>query len=219
METPHWERWYVGTLVGILYWLYRCPQLQAEPRCQPTARRTSKWEGRVGWLRCINEYLAIDSSRNVSDLVVAHNCYMARMLPGEAELVSEWTGMPGRANNVQRFEQSDGLDTALYKNYLFMMTLSTSDTGRPIFVPVHFSLGGLGVCDTHFKSQQGQLYLVRQAAGVSVPPVYQPAQEAYRSSRTNYGTTFLHWTGIWYRVSGGLSKYNPPSAGCSSATY
>ena len=37
----------------------------------------------------INEYLAIDSGGYVSDLVVARNCCMARMLPGEAELVSE----------------------------------------------------------------------------------------------------------------------------------
>ena len=39
--------------------------------------------------------------------------------PGEAELVSEWTGLPGRAKCVHRFERSDGLDTALYKNSLF----------------------------------------------------------------------------------------------------
>ena len=38
---------------------------------------------------CINEYLAIDSGGHVSDLVVARNCCMARMLPGEAEMVSE----------------------------------------------------------------------------------------------------------------------------------
>ena len=38
---------------------------------------------------CINEYLAIDSDGHVSDLVVARNCCMTRMLPGEAELVSE----------------------------------------------------------------------------------------------------------------------------------
>ena len=38
---------------------------------------------------CINEYLAIDSGGNVSDLVLAHNCCLASMLPGEAELVSE----------------------------------------------------------------------------------------------------------------------------------
>ena len=31
----------------------------------------------------------LDSGGNVSDLVVARNCCMARMLPGEAELVSE----------------------------------------------------------------------------------------------------------------------------------
>ena len=36
------------------------------------------------------EYLAsIDGGGNVSDLVVARNCCMARMLPREAELVSE----------------------------------------------------------------------------------------------------------------------------------
>ena len=33
--------------------------------------------------------LAIDSGGHVSDLVVARNCCMTRMLPGEAELVSE----------------------------------------------------------------------------------------------------------------------------------
>ena len=37
----------------------------------------------------IHEYLAIDSDGNVIDLVVARNCCMARMLHGEAELVSE----------------------------------------------------------------------------------------------------------------------------------
>ena len=31
----------------------------------------------------------MDSGGNVSDSVVARNCCMARMLPGEAELVSE----------------------------------------------------------------------------------------------------------------------------------
>ena len=40
-------------------------------------------------LSCINEYVAIDSGGNVSDLAVAHNCCMARMLPREVELVSE----------------------------------------------------------------------------------------------------------------------------------
>ena len=36
----------------------------------------------------VNEYLAIDSGGHVSDLVLARNCCLARMLPGEAELVS-----------------------------------------------------------------------------------------------------------------------------------
>ena len=40
-------------------------------------------------LSCINEYLAIDSGGNVSDLVFARNYCMARMLPREAELVVE----------------------------------------------------------------------------------------------------------------------------------
>ena len=51
----------------------------------------------------------------MSDFVLARNCCMVRMLPGEAELVSEWTGLPGRTKSVQRFERSDGPDTALYK--------------------------------------------------------------------------------------------------------
>ena len=46
---------------------------------------------------------------------------MARMLPEEAgKLVSEWTGQPGRAKSVKRFERSNGLDTALYKNYFYL---------------------------------------------------------------------------------------------------
>ena len=39
----------------------------------------------------------------MSDLVVARNCCMARMLPGEAEListVSEWTGLPRGVQKV-----------------------------------------------------------------------------------------------------------------------
>ena len=53
--------------------------------------RSLHW--RPSWLSCINEYLAIDSGGNVSDVVVPRNFWMARMLPGEAELVSEWTGL------------------------------------------------------------------------------------------------------------------------------
>ena len=45
---------------------------------------------------------------------------MARMLPRE---VSSWCRIEqvcqGEAKNVKRFERSNGLDTALYKNYLF----------------------------------------------------------------------------------------------------
>ena len=74
---------------------------------------------RPSWLSCINEYLAIDNGGNVS------NCCMTRMLPGETELVSEWTGLPGRTTSVKRFERSYGLDTALYKNYLYLCYLYT----------------------------------------------------------------------------------------------
>ena len=35
--------------------------------------------------------MSIDSGGRVSDLVVARNCCMARMLPGEAELVGHLT--------------------------------------------------------------------------------------------------------------------------------
>ena len=82
------------------------------------------------WLSCINEYLAIDSGGHVSDLVLARNCCLTRMLPGEAELVSEWTGLPGKAKSVKRFERSNGLDTALYKNYLFFYFISGLLLGR-----------------------------------------------------------------------------------------
>ena len=40
-------------------------------------------------LSCINDYLAIDGGGNVSDLVLARNCCVARMLPREAEFVAE----------------------------------------------------------------------------------------------------------------------------------
>ena len=41
----------------------------------------------------------------MSDLVVAGNCCMARMLPGEGELVSERTGLPGEVKGAKRFER------------------------------------------------------------------------------------------------------------------
>ena len=51
--------------------------------------RFEDWAFSFSPLSCINEYLAIDSGGNVSDLALARNCCLARMLPGEAELVSE----------------------------------------------------------------------------------------------------------------------------------
>ena len=46
---------------------------------------------------------------------------MARMFPGEAEFVSELTGLPG-GESLQRFDRSNGLDTAPYKTYLLPMS-------------------------------------------------------------------------------------------------
>ena len=63
-------------------------------------------------------------------IVFVSNCCVARMLP--VELVSEWTGLPGRAISVKRFEWSNGLDTALYKTYL-----------------LHCSVGHGTVCSLH----------------------------------------------------------------------
>ena len=60
----------------------------------------------------------------MSDSALARNCCMARMLPGEVELVSELTGLSGKAKSVfKRFERSNGLDIALYKNYVFTFSI------------------------------------------------------------------------------------------------
>ena len=48
------------------------------------------------------------------------------MLPREAELVSDWTGLSGRAKSVKRFERSNGLDAALHKNYLYFVAFQRS---------------------------------------------------------------------------------------------
>ena len=58
----------------------------------------------------------------MSDLVLARNCCLARMPPREAELVSECTGLSGRAKRVKRFERSSGLDTALPFNFSLVAT-------------------------------------------------------------------------------------------------
>ena len=56
----------------------------------PTVSKIGQFSHRgPSLLSCINEYLAIDVCGNVSDLVSAHNCCVARMLPREAELVPE----------------------------------------------------------------------------------------------------------------------------------
>ena len=60
------------------------------PGSNPLCCRLEVWafsftSRRLSRLSCINEYLAIDNGGNVSDLVLARNCCLARMLPGEAE--------------------------------------------------------------------------------------------------------------------------------------
>ena len=68
-----------------------------------------------------NPFLLLFRSLGILVLsIFAHNYCMARMLPREAELVSELTGLPGRAKSVKRFERSNGLDTALYRNIPFL---------------------------------------------------------------------------------------------------
>ena len=57
----------------------------------------------------------------MSDLVLARNCCLARMLPGEAENGVGMNRSVRDGKSVKRFERSNGLDTALYKNYLFIM--------------------------------------------------------------------------------------------------
>ena len=56
-------------------------------------------------LSCINECLAIDGGGNVSGWCSRSNCCVARMLPREVGLVSEWTGLSG------------GDDKALWAHY------------------------------------------------------------------------------------------------------
>jgi len=47
------------------------------------------------------------------------------MLPREAEMIFDWTGLPGAGSKVIRFEKSWGLDSVLYKNLPFLtFTLS-----------------------------------------------------------------------------------------------
>ena len=55
----------------------------------------------------------------MSDLVVARNCCMTRVLPGEAELVSE-------AKSVKRFERSNGLYIKTLF-FLFLLKIKLSD--------------------------------------------------------------------------------------------
>ena len=60
---------------------------------------------------------------------------MTIMLPREAELVSEWTGLAGE-ESVKRFERSNGVDTALYKTipfYAKIMSVWTVQVKRFVF--------------------------------------------------------------------------------------
>ena len=54
----------------------------------------------------------------MSDLVLARNCCLTRMLPGEAENGVGMNRSVREGKSVKRFERSNGLDTALYKKKL-----------------------------------------------------------------------------------------------------
>ena len=74
----------------------------------------------------VNEYLAIDNGGNVSDLVFARNCSVARMLSGEAD---NGVGMNRSARegkkSVKPSERSNGPDTALYKTTFTLFYIHT----------------------------------------------------------------------------------------------
>ena len=85
-------------------------------------------------LSCINEYLAVDSGGNVSDLVLARNCCLARMLPGEAE---NGAGMnrSARGWSLKRFKRSNGRDTALYRTYIYLFYIYLAGLGQHRLMP------------------------------------------------------------------------------------
>ena len=61
--------------------------------------------------------MAVDIGGNVTEyIVLAHNCSVGRMLLTDVELVSGLTC-------VKRFQRSNGVDTVLYKTYIFMLRL------------------------------------------------------------------------------------------------
>ena len=74
----------------------------------------------------------------MSYLVLARNCCLVRMLPGEAE---NGVGMNRCARegkkSVKRFDGSSGPDTALYKNYLYLLCMSYRFHSRHPCIPQH----------------------------------------------------------------------------------
>ena len=68
------------------------------------------------------------------------------------------TGLPGEAKNVglKRFEQSNRLDTALYKNYIFTTTTATTTTATTLIAAIEARVccdydGGLPVVGPTFS--------------------------------------------------------------------
>ena len=57
----------------------------------------------------------------MSDLVLARNCCLARMLTGEAENGVGMNRSVREGKNCEALRGSHGLDTALYKNYLLLI--------------------------------------------------------------------------------------------------
>ena len=56
----------------------------------------------------------------MSDLVFARNCCLARMLPREAENCVGMNRSVREGKKCKAFKRSNELDTALYKNYLYL---------------------------------------------------------------------------------------------------
>ena len=97
---------------------------------------------RLSWLSCLNEYHAIDGGGKVGDLVFARNYCIAGMLPGEAELVSEWTGLPGEEKNKALWAvQWTGYCAILKLPLLFLCLSSTLPPWSVSFIPVMFVSG------------------------------------------------------------------------------
>ena len=73
----------------------------------------------------------------MGDLVLARNCCLARMLPGEAENGVGMNRSVRGAQSVKRSEQSNGLDTALPLPFFYIHNMHTSYSYARILRGLH----------------------------------------------------------------------------------